>query len=268
MCKHLFIFSIVLLTVVACATQPPPQFNFSAGTRVGIVNLLEPDATHAHFSAIRIESFTKSVKVDWNLPQYMQKRIRQQLQRDSRYSVAAIKAPLTGLADLGRLGNDHIPLSDKKKAAAAAVIEQLADQHRLDVVIIIKSFRGPSPWKLGKEAVQLHGYGLYTKQFWSLNFLKMSPYQRAYAYAQLIVLVYKARPATLIGSGKASQHKAALDNFKWPANMKDLSAADLNQIRPRIFKYADQAVSRALQNSNLVASKKETPAVPVQIAPH
>ena len=49
---------MILIFVFACTTTP--KFNFPQGTRVGIINLLEPYATHQNFTSFATKNFTKT----------------------------------------------------------------------------------------------------------------------------------------------------------------------------------------------------------------
>ena len=52
--KQRLIFSLIAsVLVLACATPDPPRFDFTAGSRIGIINHLEDYATHRNFSSLR-----------------------------------------------------------------------------------------------------------------------------------------------------------------------------------------------------------------------
>jgi hypothetical protein len=40
--------------------------------------------------------------------------------------------------------------------------------------------------------------------------------------------------------------RARMDNFNWPADIRNIPESELNKIHPRITAYADQAVKNAL----------------------
>ena len=77
--------------VLACAASPQPKFEFPTGTRIGIVNQLESYATHHNFSSLRFDSFTKQIKVNWDIPGYSSNRLIKSLETDSRFTVINIK---------------------------------------------------------------------------------------------------------------------------------------------------------------------------------
>lgn len=59
---------VALILCFGCATDPGPKPVFEEGTQVGIVNSVEPYLTHRHITVRRINSFTKQIEVDWNIP--------------------------------------------------------------------------------------------------------------------------------------------------------------------------------------------------------
>ncbi len=127
---------------------------------------------------------------------------------------------------------------------AASVLESVAGRHKLDVVIIIKSFKGPTRLKLDKHGFILQGYGLFTRQFLFFN--------RAFAYANLAVIVFKANPLTYIGSGEPSIDTDPVENFKLSGDLKNIPPGEMDKLEPIIKKYARQAVKRALNSANLI----------------
>ena len=44
-----------------------------------------------------------------------------------------------------------------------------------------------------------------------------------------------------------------MDNFNWPADIKNVPQAELDKLRPGIQAYADQALSNALRDAGMVA---------------
>ena len=71
MIRYIFVALAVLFVCISCATDPGPPPTFQAGTRVGIVNSVEPYLTHRHITVRRINSFTGQIEVDWNIPGYL-----------------------------------------------------------------------------------------------------------------------------------------------------------------------------------------------------
>ena len=75
-------FLIMLCLCFSCATDPRPKPTFQDGTRVGILNSLETYMTHRHITIDRINSFTKQIKVNWNMPAYLNNQITDSLKKD------------------------------------------------------------------------------------------------------------------------------------------------------------------------------------------
>jgi hypothetical protein len=75
----------------------------------------------------------------------------------------------------------------------------------------------------------------------------------AHPYAQILVAVFKTRPVARIGAGRPKLTRGNMDNFNWPADIKNVPQTELDKLRPKIQEYADQAVKNALQSANLVS---------------
>ena len=239
-------FLMLTATVLGwgCATtQQTPKIQFAADTRVGIINRLEAFVTHQNFSELRVNSFSKTYNVDWNLPLYVQDQLTRYLKNDARYSVMTLK-PAKSLEDPSII--DRIPITGEINREGAKFLNKLADRNDVNVIIIIKSFRGPGPLKIGKQPIQVEGYGLVTREF--------VVFKKAYAYANIAVIVFKTEPPAHIGSGKPKVKDSPLNDFKLPGNLKNLAQSDIDKLRPIIEKYADQAVKTALGNANLVST--------------
>jgi len=211
-----FIYILITLPIVfACATAPQPKFEFPASTRIGIVNHLERRATHRNFSSLRVGNFSKQIDVDWDIPAYIENRLSNALKADPRYTVILIKPaePMGGMNQEPEL-SDRTLKSKAIKPEMVNYLNSLGDKYEVDVLISVRSYRGPGVIKIDKHPIDLQGYGLFTKQ------LLMS--KHAYAYANIAVEVFKTRPLTYIGWGKPENRKSALNNIDLEGSLKNL----------------------------------------------
>ena len=240
------IFSLTTsLLALACATPEPPKVDFEPGTRIGIINQLEDYATHRNFSSLRFDSFSKRIEVDWDLPGYIETKLSDALQAGKQYSVSVIKPDnrLSGMNQEPALSNRTVR-SRNMKDSLANYLESLGDQHQLGVIMLIRSFSGPSAVKISNRPIELQGYGLFTRQ------VLMS--KHAHAYANIAVEVFKTRPMTFIGSGVPRNRRSSLDNLDLDGSLNQLPRSEIEKIEPLIKEFADQAVENALVNSNLL----------------
>ena len=245
MIRNLLLALTTFTTVLACATAPQPKFEFPADTRIGIVNHLERRATHRNFSSLRVGNFSKQIDVDWDIPDYIEKRLSATLKADPRYTVILIRPaePLGGI-NLEPDLSDRTLTSGRLKPATADYLSFLSDKYEVDILISVRSYRGPGVIKIDKHPIELQGYGLFTKQ------LLMS--KRAYAYANIAVEVFKTEPLTYLGSGKPENRKSALNNIDLEGSLKNLPRSEIDKIEPIMKEYAEQAIENALVNANLL----------------
>ena len=241
---------------ISCATDPGPTPTFNKGTRVGIVNSLEPYLTHRHISIGRINSFTKQIKVNWNLPALMNRKLSRSLKKDGRFVVVPIKSPQI-IARQKQLSEQINSAATRRRISQNLTdfIKSTARAHELDVIIMVLSFKGESPWKIHKDPILLEGYGLFTRQT-VLGVTSVRSHW-VHPYAQILVAVFQTQPASRIGAGRPKLTRGRMDNFNWPAGIKNIPRAELEKLRPRIQEYADQAVKNALQSANLSQGKDQ-----------
>lgn len=239
-----------------CAIDPQPKTVFESGTRVGIVNGVGANFTHQHIGILESSSFTKEIEVDWNIPGYLETKLEDALIKDQGFLVATIKSPaiqsrLNGLAD------DVNSAANRRRVVSpdlANFIENVARSHDLDVVIIVQSFKGDSPWKIYETPTPLQGYGLLTRQ--RVIGKVRSSWHWIHPYAQILVAVFSAQPVATVGYGRPRLRTQNVENFDWPADIDNIPQAQLDKLRPTIEKYADEAVINALQSTNFVAAER------------
>jgi hypothetical protein len=244
--QRFFLIISAAWIATGCASAPqPPTYQFGTNTRIGILNHLESFATHENVSELRFGSFTKTYNVDWDIPAYTEQQLTRKLQTDPRYVVVPL-SPAGPLSDKKQSSTviDQMSFSGEIKPNVADFLNALADERDLDVVIVIKNYRGPSPFRIGKRFIPLQGYGLFTRSLVMLN--------RAYSYAQIAVIVFKTRPLTYLGAGKPEVKDSALKDFNLPDDLKSLPPSVLDKLQPYIQKYADQAIQNALGRANLM----------------
>jgi hypothetical protein len=252
MLRRVFLVLMGVIIVNSCTTTPQtPTIQFASGARIGIINYLESHATHQNYQPVRLGNFTKQVNVDWDLPDYVQDQVTSALKGDPRYTAVL-------LASEGAAGSSSRfagPLTEQTvsnektapgiiKPEFAAHLDALAKKHDLDAVVWIRSFKGPGPFEISKHPIILEGYGLFTRQ------LALS--KRAYAYAQIDVVVIKTPGAAYLGSGSPKISESSLKDFNFPDNLKNIPSSEFNKLRPLIQNYADVAIIKALQNANLI----------------
>jgi hypothetical protein len=152
MFRRFWLIIAAAVLISGCTATPQPKFQFPADTRIGVINRLEGYATHQSFSSLRIGSFSKKLNTNWQMPVYFEEKLTRILQNDTRYSVIPIRpAEASGGIDQQLDRIDEISMSDKIKPDVADLLKTLADKHNLDVIIVIKSFRGPSAFKIDKH---------------------------------------------------------------------------------------------------------------------
>jgi hypothetical protein len=252
MIRHLIVSVVAAFLCFSCATDPGPKPIFQDDTRVGILNSLEPYLTHRHITIDRINSFTKQIKVDWDLPAYVDTQLMDSLKKDKRFAVVPIRSPQ--IQERQKQLKDQIGAAATRRRVSQDLVDFIEDQakaHDLDVIIVVQSFRGESPWRIANNKIVLEGYGLFTRR----TMLGAVGVRNSWAhpYAQIRLVVFQTQPVLRIGAGLPRLTRARMDNFNWPANIKNVPQSELDKLRPRIEEYADQAVKNALQDATMIS---------------
>jgi hypothetical protein len=183
-------------------------------------------------------------------------KLEDYLKSDNRFVVVPIESPpiqsrLNQLADQINAAANGRRISQN----VANFIEEVAGSHDLDVIITVQSFQDESPWKIYDNPIIVQGYGLLTRQT-ALGAIGIRRHW-VHPYAQILVVVFTTRPTAIIGSGRPSLRTRNMENVDWPADIEDISPAQLAKLRPKIEEYADQAVINALASVNFVAIEAE-----------
>lgn len=248
--------------IFACASNP--KFNFSQGTRVGIVNLLESEATHTNFSSFGQNNFTRTYAVDWQIPSYAERKLTAELKKNTNLTVVEIKVSDPSKQKALRLNMiERVLLSETApptiQPAGAELLEAISIPENVQVVVITGSYSGPSVYKSGEDPILLEGYGLFTRILLRGIFEKILggvlSFRKAYAFAQIGVVVFKVQPVLYLGSAKTSAQGRPLlplADFDWNVDINNLPEAELAKAKPRIEQYIDEAVATALEVANLV----------------
>ena len=139
----------------------------------------------------------------------------------------------------------------------------ISNPHDVQVVIVIGSYSGPSPFKSGEERLKVQGYGIFTRKLFSGKlgsiFGGLISFRKAYAYAQIGVVVYKVQPVIYICAGRTivkGRHLRPIKDFNWDADLRNLPESELDQAKPHIQEFINEALNKALRKANL------TPAPP------
>jgi hypothetical protein len=254
---------VILISVLACTTTP--KYNFPRGSRVGIINLLEPYATHQNFSSFATKNFTKTYPVDWEMPAYAQDRLKNLLEKDARFAVVEIEVPEPQKRELLRLNMiEQVILSETAPPAVppqgARSLDAVSDPYDVQVVVVIGSYSGPSPFRSQDVQLKVQGYGLFTRKLFSGKLGSvlwgLFSFRKAYAYAQIGVAVYKVQPVIYIYAARTiakGRHLRPIKDFDWNADLRNLPESELDQAKPLIQGYINEAVNKALRKANLIA---------------
>ena len=131
----LWMLAMCLPTAAAFAAKPPVPLALAAGSRVGIVSLLDAEVTHFHAARQVQGSFLKTYAVKWQGSAMLTDAVREQLSK-----MALVAVPLAPSDALSRGREDCFLKANLAKALSkecAAPYALLAASERLAAVIVL-----------------------------------------------------------------------------------------------------------------------------------
>ena len=250
---------LIVVTALGCAGSQPVRLQLPPGARIGILNVLEPQMTHVDVGSLRFDSFTKVYNVDWNLPDYINRAIENDLKARGNYTFIpiAVNAPADWKQSTatGILSAVNAWMPDDLKG----FLQQATEENRLDVIISVSSY-DTSTWQqdacfdIAENAVITKGYGLFTriKALSGLSNLLPVGQNTATPYANIIVAIFQPQPVTLATYGWAPCSKSPLPDFPWAGDIQFLTPTVIQQLRPHVERLSAEAARTALANAGLL----------------
>jgi hypothetical protein len=249
---------LVVMILLGCAGSQQARLQLTPDARIGILNLLESDMTHVDIGSLRFDSFTKVYKVDWDIPDYLSRIIENDLRARGSFTFVSLAA--NAPQDWKQSMSNSIvnAVTGWMRDELKDFLNQTAEENRLDLIISVSSYdsgRWPQAacFKIANDPVATKGYGLYTRSK-ALSGLSQlfSPFQNtAIPYADIVVGIFKIRPATLAGKATAPCSKSSLTNFPWKSDLRLLGPEVIRQVRSHIERLSAEAVHNALANAGL-----------------
>jgi hypothetical protein len=250
---------LIMVSALGCAGSQPVRLQLPPGARIGILNVLEPQMTHIDVGSLRFDSFTKVYKVDWNIPDYINRTIENELKARNNYTFIpiAVNAPADWKQSMatGILSAVNAWLPGDLKA----FLKQTAEENRLDVIVSVSSYdtgtwQQDACFEIASNAVATKGYGLYTRTTVLSGFSNLLPvgHNKATPYANIIVAIFQTQPVALATYGQAPCSKSPLPDFPWASDIQFLSPAVIQQLRPHVERLSAEAARTALANAGLL----------------
>jgi hypothetical protein len=251
---------LIMVSVLGCADSPPIRLEMPPGARIGILNLLEQQMTHVDVGSLRFDSFTNVYPVDWNLPGFINRRIEGDLKARGSYVFIPIAANASADWKRSMSGGIVGAVNAWMPGDLKAYLQQVAEENRLDAVISVSSYdsgmwQGDVCFKIGKDdVVATKGYGLFTRTraLAGLSGLLPVGQNQATPYANIVVAVFRPRPAALAAYGPAPCSKEMLPDFPWKSNLQFLNPAVIQKVRPYVERLSTEAVQAGLGNAGLL----------------
>ena len=248
---------VMIAGALGCASAPV-SLKLPQGSRIGVLNVLEPEITHIHIGSLRFDGFTNSIDLGWDIPGFIGRQIEADLRSKGSYTLIPLAADAA---------------ADWKQAMARAIlrsvnwrmagelrdfIEAAAAAKQLDAVITVSSFNSNERphegcFSIGDTEVITRGYGLFTWQRLLSRLSERMPFGRNIAspFANIIVAVYQAKPAALAGFGESPCSNVTLQGFPWEGDIRSLSPEVAGQLKPAVEALGADAAHTALQNAGL-----------------
>jgi hypothetical protein len=238
MLKPSCLLCIILLSLIGCATTPRQALNLPNNSTVGIINLIDNEATHTHIGTTVFNNFEEKYPVSWDFPQKIEKELINKVRSSTGYNVIVIQPSKT----ISENESELIDMTWNLKINSELIpeIKNVMQQNKVDVLLIIRDFKGEDYFTgTGKY---LKNYGLFTRSFLGLK--------SSYAYAYSNILGFCGDPPKYVGGAWLNEH-ALLKDFKLPSNLKALDIEKLNSIAPLVTNKIPEFAAEALDRTGL-----------------
>lgn len=264
------LLGVFLVFLTCCATREKnlPKFNqLSPKPRIGIVNLLEAEAKLVCLKDYG-KYFKKHFSVNWEIPNYMDKKLTEILKNRLQSEVVILPANQEIIKNKDKLYGFWPKCTDRGvNVQALGGITELSDANKLDVVIFVLSYhklhllgsRNIVNRIQGNIPTGFSGYGLFITEgaissFPGLGMVKVP--RIAAPFASIAIEAYWTRPpyAYMGGSGPDSIAGGTCSNvpsFQFPENIENMSMPEFNQIESELKIIVDQLIDVALKNAGL-----------------
>jgi hypothetical protein len=83
---------LTVLSALGCAGSQPVHMQLPPGARIGILNVLEQQMTHVEMGSLRFDGFTKVYNVDWDIPDYINRAIENDLKARGNFTFIPVAA--------------------------------------------------------------------------------------------------------------------------------------------------------------------------------
>jgi hypothetical protein len=223
-CMARALLCIAVLALVADAFAARPAETLSAGARVGVVNLLDPELTHYHGARQVQDGFLNTYTVDWPL---------------SAMLLAAVAPRLTrlGLAPLAvEAGTDlrraretcflDAALAKGLPKSCAALYAQFASAQHLDALIVLGPGRNDSAHAGGTRRRELPEY----LRGWCFVSAEGTAPPVLLNLSELLLIGVTPRGGALLGRAWGGNGHS-WSGYQAPPDLKAIPAAQLEQLR-------------------------------------
>jgi hypothetical protein len=245
---------LMMASLLGCAGSQTALLQIPPEARIGILNVLEQQITHVNVGSLRVDSFTNVYKVDWDIPDYINRTIENDLRARGSYTLVPLAIDVSADWKQSIAKNIVSAVKGGMPDDLKAYLEQAGEANRLDAIISVSSYDSGS-WQqaacftIAKNEVATKGYGLFTRvrALSGLSSLLPIGQNTAAPFANILVAVFQPRPTALAAFGRAPCGKSTLPDFPWRSDLKSLSPTVIRQVRPQVEILGSEAARSALE---------------------
>jgi hypothetical protein len=229
---------------MGCATTPRPALNLPTNSTVGIINLIDTEATHTHIGTTAFNNFEKKYPVSWNFPEKIEQELTNQIKSSTGLNVLSIQPSK-------KISENESELIDTKwelkiNSELISEVKNIMQQNKVDVLLIIRDHKGEDYFTgTGRH---LKNYGLFTRSFLAL--------QSSYVYAYSNILGFYGDPPQYVGGAWLNEHPP-LKDFEFPSNIKELDIERFNSLAPFVTNKIPEFTAKALDRTGLKPNEIE-----------
>jgi hypothetical protein len=259
----------VAVLLAGCASAPPgPQFEIRQGERIGLLVEVDDTPVHTHYGPDGSGRFVRGYPYPWQLDASVTELLRRQLTA-AGFSTVDLGAQGMRYANLDRL----IVQSGRQWVAAADGMAERLRRQGIRAVVLVKSAPTPAAHDCADGPCRAHdadGPGLYSRTNADIT--------TYYAVAAFSWHVYLLDPPADLATAEPLRTtlqtpSVALLGLPPPADLKALSAAELEPVRDKVLEYTEAEAEdvvralggpRVLEKQAKLIYRRETKGLPAR----
>jgi hypothetical protein len=258
MLKKFFIYSLLLLSLTGCITQPDiPTYTINQGDKIGYIIKAEKYPHHTHIGTTIFNNFSKTYNYDWNIQSYLENTFTTKLKGLKNISLVNLKEYNLTNEEISQLiiaKDDKWIVNPEKES----LYQKLKMQLNLKAVIVIYDTTKMAHLEcsaFGCSDFYSDGYGVFTRSILGMDnyFAATNFFVNAYLLTPVSSLnknfeeINNAQVMELVSGVLTSDEENKKNNFTKPKDFDNWTKEEMSAFKPFIEQYIDDIIEQVIE---------------------